>query len=75
MDDLGSLIANRLYDPGMRMAKRIDPEPRNEIEVLVSLKIEDEDTFSFFKSDGIAIVGGKKIAFFEFDNLILAGHV
>ena len=74
MNHAGSLLADGLHDPGVRVTERVDTQPGDKVEIPLAFEIEEVNALSAFKGNRIPIVGGKKKTLFEFGNLLKAGH-
>jgi hypothetical protein len=74
VNDPGGLLADGFYDARMSMAKRVDPQPGNEIKILLAFEVVKEDTFAALKRYWITVISGEKKALFKIGNLIEAGH-
>ena len=57
------------------MAEGIHAQAGNEIEILLALEVIQENSLSFFKGNGISVVGGQEIALLKIDDLFQAGHI
>ena len=74
VDQFGGLVTNRLHDSRVRVAERVDAQAGDEVEVLLPLEVEEENSFAALKGDRVAVVSLEKIAALEVDDLFKVCH-
>ena len=67
MNGAGCLLADRLHDSGMSVAERIHSEAGDEVEVLLAVEVEKEDSLAALDDQGVAVVGLEQKLFFTLD--------
>jgi hypothetical protein len=70
----GRLLADRLYDPRMSVAKSVYAQSCHEVEILLTFEVKEKHALAALKADGVTVVGRKKKALFQIDDLFEARH-
>ena len=75
VDGASRLLANCFDHPGMSMAKSVDPESGDEIQVAIPFPVEQINSLAALEGDGIAVVGGQQKTAFAFNDFFGDGHM